>query len=270
MNDKYFACTTRGPPTTRLNTLEKDEHVPVFGERRSPSCVEDWLEINDFDCVPAPIDSPAKLKTRVAVPKNALTIQTRFLQRENSFRSSGGSSARTVKSIIESFSKSNQVDTKSSDGFKISGNSSSCELLSQRQSGIQASKHFARHPVDIQQPSKLSRSAFVSVPTINHPSQTNATVVCAKKSLLAPRITSVIPKTHSSSLGILPSNSPSVLASLRPARRKKRQAPRAEDIYTNAKEKQQIMQALSHIDIRSSDDNYDVVIESFSLEGEFV
>lgn len=61
-----------------------------------------------------------------------------------------------------------------------------------------------------------------------------------------------------------------MLATLKPARRKKRQAPRAEDIYTNAKEKQQIIQSLSNMDIRNFDDNFDVVIDSFSLEGEFV
>lgn len=237
MNDKYFACTPRGSHT-QLNRLEKDEHVPVFGERRSPSCVEDWLEINDFDCVPAPIDSPAKLKTRVKLPKNALNIQTRFLQRENSFGSSAGSSG-TVKSIIEIFSKSNKVENESS---------------------------------GVNRRNRPSRSPFVSMPDKNNSSQKTAMgAVSENKSLLlAPRITSTVPKIHSSSIGIVPVTSPSVLASLKPARRKKRQAPRAEDIYTNSKEKQQIMQALSNIDIRSSDDNYDVVIDSFSLEGEFV
>lgn len=236
MNDKYFACTTRGSHTG-LNRLEKDEHVPVFGERRSPSCVEDWLEINDFDCVLAPIDSPVKLKPRVKLSKNALNIQTRFLQRENSFGSSAGSSG-TVKSIIEHFSKSNQVENESS---------------------------------EVNLRNRPSRSAFVSMPAKKNSSQKTAQGVSENKSLLlAPRITSTVPKIHFSSIGIVPVTSPSVLASLKPARRKKRQAPRAEDIYTNSKEKQQILQALSNIDIRSSDDNYDVVIDSFSLEGEFV
>lgn len=265
MNDKFFACTTRGSHT-QLNRLEKDEHVPVFGERRSPSCVEDWLEINDFDCCPAPIDSPIKLKAPVNLPKNALTIQTRFLQRENSFRSSGGSSERTVKSIIESFSKVNQLENESSPGSSRIVNVSSNPVLLSQQRDILARKHFTS-----KQPSKLSRSAFVSVPNKSISSGGNAAMVCGEKaSVLAPRITSTIPKINSSSNKILPITSSPVLATLKPARRKKRQAPRAEDIYTNSKEKQQIMQALSNIDIRSSDDNYDVVIDSFSLEGEFV
>lgn len=265
MNDKFFACTTRGSHT-QLNRLEKDEHVPVFGERRSPSCVEDWLEINDFDCCPAPIDSPIKLKAPLSLPKNTLTIQTRFLQRENSFRSSGGSSGRTVKSIIESFSKANQLGNESAQGSSRIVNDSSNSVLLSQQRNIQAKKHFAS-----KEPSKLSRSAFVSVPNRNISTRENVAIVCGEKALLlAPRITSTIPKMHSSSTKIQPVTSSPVLASLKPARRKKRQAPRAEDIYSNSKEKQQIMQALSNIDIRSSDDNYDVVIDSFSLEGEFV
>lgn len=263
MNDKYFACTARGSHT-HPNTLDKDEYVPVFGERRSPSCVEDWLEINDFECVPVPIDNPMIPKNPVHLTKNTLTIQTRFLQRENSFRSSGGSSGRTVKSIIESFSKSNQVEP--SDARKIFNNPS---VVLSKPVDIQVPKQLTN--IVQNKPSKLSRSAFVSVPTRKTSPRENVKLFSEKKPLLvAPRVTSTIPKIYSSSTEILPVTPPFVLASLKPARRKKRQAPRAEDIYTNSKEKQQIMQALSNIDIRSSDDNYDVVIDSFSLEGEFV
>ncbi len=248
---------------TQLNRLEKDEHVPVFGERRSPSCVEDWLEINDFEYAPAPIDSPVKLITPANLPKNKLTIQTRFLQRENSFRSSGGSSGRTVKSIIESFSKSNHVNNESNEIRKVVNNTSSL-LPPQRGNKVISNRAGIRPP-------KLSRSAFAYVPNSNTSFQGNVTVSCNQKPLLlTPRITSTIPKICTSSTDALSVNSTSVLASLKPARRKKRPAPRAEDIYTNSKEKQQIMQALSNMDIRSSDENYDVVIDSFSLEGEFV
>lgn len=270
MNDKFFACTTRGGSHSKLNRLEKDEHVPVFGERRSPSCVEDWLEINDFDCVPAPIDSPIKLKIPANLPKNTLTIKTRFLQRQNSFHSSDGSSGRTVKSIIESFSKANDLENVAIEGSsRMFSNPTSSVLLSKKL-GIQAPKHFTSSLVQ-NKPSRLSRSAFVSVPNRNISSRENSITIFGKESLLsAPRITSTIPKIQTSSTETLHVTSPSVIASLKPTRRKKRQAPRAEDIYTNSKEKHKILQALSNIDIRSSDDNYDVVIDSFSLEGEFV
>lgn len=264
MNDKYFACTARGSHP-QLNRPDKDEHVPHFGERRSPSCVEDWLEINDFDCTSAPIDdSPIKLKIPANVSKNSLTIETRSLQRENSFRSSGGSSGRTVKSIIESFSKSNQVDNEFTEVKRNVNNSLRLRVLFQ-QHDSQTLKTLTSNLVQ-DEPSKLSRSPIVTVPkkipTIA--SDTNYNL------LLPPRITSTVPKTLSSSTENLPVIAPSVLASLKPARRKKRPAPRAEDIYMNSKEKQQIMQHLSNIDIRCFDENFDVVIDSFSLEGEFV
>lgn len=240
-----------------------DEYVPVFGERRSPSCVEDWLEINDFDSAPVPIDSPVKLKTPVNLSKNSLNIQTRFLQRENTFRSSGGSSSRTVKSLIESFSKSNQIHNESSKVNKSSVSQNYVPLHPQGR--IQSSMNFFQN-----KPSKLSRSAFVTVPKKNVLNAETPTVISGKNfDVLAPRITSSIPKI-SLSVENIPVNTPSVLASLKPARRKKRPAPRAEDIYTNSKEKQQIIQAMSNLDIRTTDENYDVVIDSFSLEGEFV
>lgn len=233
--------------------------MPLFGDRRSPSCVEDWLEINDFD-VPEPVQySP--IKAKVPEPKKTLTIQTRFLQRENSFRSSGGSSGRTVKSIIESFSKSNPIKNKSPETRSRFTNSTTHVPQS------------SKLPNPIQkEPPKLSRSAFVPLSDKNTLKQVNYRRVYENESLLlTPRVMSIIPKTtQSSSTSVLAVTSPSVLSSLKPARRKKRQAPRAEDIYTNSKEKQQIMQTLSHMDIRSSDDNYDIVIDSFSLEGEFV
>lgn len=229
----------------RPNRIDRDEHVPVFGDRRSPNCVEDWLEINDFECESAPVDSPLKFnKSSVPLPqKNTLTIQTRFLQRENSFRSSGGSSGRTVKSIIESFSRSNFNNER------------------------ETSKHFPTIPIHNKPLRPPPRSAFVSACDKNAKTMN----FDRKPAPLTPRVTSTIPKINvPSSQDTLPVTSTSVLAGLKPARRKKRQAPRAEDIYTNAKEKQQIIQTLSNMDLQSFDDNYDVVIDSFSLDGEFV
>lgn len=65
------------------------EIVPKFGERRSPSCVDDWLELNHMH----------NAKT---ANSEHIRIKTKCLQKEFSFPS--GKPLNTVPSMIQSFS----------------------------------------------------------------------------------------------------------------------------------------------------------------------
>lgn len=307
LNDKYFACTqstTSRRPSQSQSTNNFDKHrftiltsaddpVPVFGDRRSPSCVEDWLEINDFNLSP-PDQSPKRAS--VTQTKKPISITTKFLQREYSFRSSAASSS--VRSIVKSFSDSltnekssgnkifpKKVIGKSVDNLVINNkatakigksldnittttnpiieknsnqNFNSIKSNFERKSVVYASNDDT-HKDEIANLKKYSNvSKLVTAYSGSH-----------HHTPVKPKITSIV-KKDLSPIKSEKEISKSVLTNLKPARRKKRQAPRAEDIYCNAKEKQHIISTLSNVDIRSSDENYDTVIDSFSLEGEFV
>lgn len=67
------------------------EIVPKFGERRSPSCVDDWLELNHLHNVKTTSNTTAQIH-----------IKTKCLQREISFPAV--KPLMTVPTIIQSFS----------------------------------------------------------------------------------------------------------------------------------------------------------------------
>lgn len=77
---------------------------PVFGERRSPNCVQDWLEVNgemndfgssDFD---RKIIEWSKRGKHALMARKPLPIKTAILQREDSFKNISHSSG-SVKSL---------------------------------------------------------------------------------------------------------------------------------------------------------------------------
>lgn len=265
LNDKYFdACgNVRGHRrqssiviTNDNNNNNNDYDRPIFGASRSPSCVEDWLEINNFDVFPQPNEiSPQK--------QRPISITEKFLQRDNNqyvsprhSTSSSPSKLTLVNNVAPS--RPNAINVKSTlDQIKR-------QLDARRDSAAVIIPVCDLHEItELRRSSKVTQflSAYAASggpPTI--------TSFVTKKPAPPP------PPTSSPPPPLIDDNRKNIaiLASLRPARRKKRPAPRAEDIYCNAKEKQKIMTTLSCIELHSNDDNYDRVIDSFSLEGEFV
>lgn len=90
---------------------------PIFGERRSPTCVLDWLEVNDFSAfdydenivelkIPQPSDCNA-IKQR-----KSISIKTKHLQRERSFRAFPHASG-SVRSMVKTYSKQINFNLKS-------------------------------------------------------------------------------------------------------------------------------------------------------------
>lgn len=279
LNDKYFdACDRKSSNyydkhRFTMLTNDSDEKPPTFGDRRSPSCVEDWLELNNFDVLPPvmPVDSPPKIITE---HKRPISITTKFLQRERSFHSIGrsSSSSASVQSMNNSYAKPTQLTLPNN---SVAIKSLGCvrpTAINVKSSLENIRRHLETRRTSspnamTQEIADLRRNSNVSKLLSNYGKQENI----QKKIEIRPKITLAI-KKHSAAPPLPFNNDPAknVLASLRPARRKKRLAPRAEDIYCNSKEKQKILISLSNIELRSTDENYDTVIDSFSLEGEFV
>lgn len=276
LNDKYFdACARKSSNNYDkerfdwLATNGSDEKPPSFGDRRSPSCVEDWLELNNFDVLPPaiPIDSPRKV---IAEHKRPISFTTKFLQRERSFHSMGrSSSSSSVQSVVKYCAKpSNTVIVKPLVCVRPTAINVKSSLENIRRH--LETRRTSSSPIAMaQEIAELRRNSNVSKLLSNYGKQENI----QKKIKIPPKITSAV-KKHSPAPplpdALKNDAAKNVLTSLRPARRKKRQAPRAEDIYCNSKEKQKILISLSNIELRSTDENYDNVIDSFSLEGEFV
>lgn len=123
LNDKFFDCVRPNPnnlckltpvrlharsPTTQNRSALSP--APIFGDRRSPTCVRDWLEVNDFsasnyeqsiiECREMlPVDTMPFNVARKPIP-----FKTAILQRENSFRASNNSGS-SVRLMVKNYSK---------------------------------------------------------------------------------------------------------------------------------------------------------------------
>lgn len=112
LNDKYFDCVRPNanisskltPIKLHLKSPTQSGSVtphPIFGDCRSPTCVRDWLEVNDFSAsnYDQSVVECAMNETRKPIP-----IKTSILQRENSFRVSNNSGS-SVKFMVNNYSK---------------------------------------------------------------------------------------------------------------------------------------------------------------------
>lgn len=129
LNDKYFDTIQPNPNNMcRLSPqklYKKDENVsgspsrtPIF-RNRSPTCVRDWLEVNDFaasdydeSVLQFKITEPTKCIT--IKPRRPLPIRTAHLQRQSSFRAFSYSSDSSVRYKIEKYANetvANQTTT---------------------------------------------------------------------------------------------------------------------------------------------------------------
>lgn len=118
LNDKYFDTIQPNPNNMCRLSPQKlynnDENVsaspsrtPIF-RNRSPTCVRDWLEVNDFaasdydeSVLQFKITEPMKCIT--IKPRKPLPIRTAHLQRQSSFRAFSYSSDSSVLYKIEKY-----------------------------------------------------------------------------------------------------------------------------------------------------------------------
>lgn len=82
-------------------STNKRRDVPTFGERRSPSNVNDWLELNDFN-VENSVDNN-KTCNGIRPQNSIIHIRTEYLQRQNSFKSISQSSGSSVRMMAGKF-----------------------------------------------------------------------------------------------------------------------------------------------------------------------
>lgn len=123
LNDKYFDSIRPNPNNSckltpikllhsrRESTVSVTSPPPIFGDRRSPTCVRDWLEVNDFNA--SNYERNILERNELAVPVECISmkplksslIRTAILRRENSFRMSN-SSGSSVRMMVKNYSKS--------------------------------------------------------------------------------------------------------------------------------------------------------------------
>lgn len=124
LNDKYFDTIQPNPNNMcRLSPqkfYKKDEkstnsppRTPIFRDR-SPTCVRDWLEVNDFaasdydeNVLQFKITEPTKCVT--IKPRKPLPIRTAHLQRQSSFRTFSYSSDSSVRYKAEKYTEHNEI-----------------------------------------------------------------------------------------------------------------------------------------------------------------
>lgn len=123
LNDKYFDTIQPNPNNLcRLSPqklYKKDEpavsppRTPIFRDR-SPTCVRDWLEVNDFaasdydeSVLQFKITEPTKCIT--IKPRKPLPIRTAVLQRQSSFRAFSYSSDSSVRYKVEKYASDTNV-----------------------------------------------------------------------------------------------------------------------------------------------------------------
>lgn len=123
LNDKYFDTIQPNPNNLcRLSPqhlYKKDDRpispprTPIF-RNRSPTCVRDWLEVNDFaasdydeSVLQFKITEPTKCVT--IKPRKPLPIRTAHLQRQSSFRAFSYSSDSSVRNKVEKYAEHNEI-----------------------------------------------------------------------------------------------------------------------------------------------------------------
>lgn len=123
LNDKYFKTIQPNPNNVcRLSPqmlykktnerVPSPSRAPIFRDR-SPTCVQDWLEINDFTA--SDYDESA-LQFTIIDPQKSVTIEPRkpvpfrtaHLQRQSSFRAISRDNDTSVRRKVEKYSEYNE------------------------------------------------------------------------------------------------------------------------------------------------------------------
>lgn len=121
LNDKFFDYVRPNPNNSckltpiKLHMKSPTQNgsispQPIFGDRRSPTCVRDWLEVNDFsasnyDQSIFEFAEPRVVEYTTSRARKPISIKTSILQRENSFRASSNSGS-SVRLMVKNYSKS--------------------------------------------------------------------------------------------------------------------------------------------------------------------
>lgn len=129
LNDKYFNTIQPNPnnmcrlspqklykkDSERVSSPSSSSRTPIFRER-SPTCVRDWLQVNDFaasdydeSVLQFKITEPQKCVT--IKPRKPLPFRTAHLQRQSSFRAFSHDSDTSVRYKIENYVKQNEILT---------------------------------------------------------------------------------------------------------------------------------------------------------------
>lgn len=129
LNDKYFNTIQPNPnnmcrlspqklykkDSERVSSPSSPSRTPIFRDR-SPTCVRDWLEVNDFaasdydeSVLQFKITEPQKCVT--IKPRKPLPIRTAHLQRQSSFRALSLGSDTSVRYKIEKYVEQNEMLT---------------------------------------------------------------------------------------------------------------------------------------------------------------
>lgn len=264
LNDKYFACTLNNSTTTTVgdvaiaNKCNNNRAVsaispsdqPRFGEKRSPNCVKDWLEINDFHI---PLTNDLNTNILPGPKSNGKT--------QSSIR---------VKSMVEHFSHQNLANEsfpvvrlpKSKQNLPAAAekNDSKYIPIQNRKTNSIYNASVRNEIDDLKRKGHVSQLLLSSdnISSLYSDSNQNGSEQINVKSVAAASAT--IDGGH-------------ILNTLKPnrVRRKKRIAPRiVENVNSKAREKCEIIQAMSNVELRFTDENYNRILDNFSLEGEFV
>lgn len=256
LNDKYFACSSSSRrKKTTTTKFKSNDQPPKFGEKRSPSCVRDWLEINDFNSplAAAPI---AGNNSNFSPPKEYLT--RRFSNRDDITQSS-----IRVKSMVEHFSNqphsmilntSNDENVLVKDELPVSSTPNNDDCLANEIADLKRKDHVSQFLFYSSDENLKSHTKQLThqklLPSNNHKNDDG-----------------------NGDGGIVDKNHEILLSNLKPKRRRKKSmAPLRpnKQISDKSKEKYQIIQSMSNVSIKSSDVNFDKIMDNFSFEGEFV
>lgn len=234
-------------PLNRIDEAIKVRYgLTKLNNRKSPTNVEDWLELNDFNCVEPEVGVKKmgvlkNFQCDVSIglsPKKPIVVQTESLKRENSFKTLSQSSPASVRSIVKNF-ENVRVTTKRVKVF--------CKDLPK----IERVQSFSDECPGNNNVANIKKSLEDKFrPDLPY----FKSKIYPKND--KPKITSFVCKNS-------PTRENKILTSLKPVERKKK-------YKTNVKTKSELIQEMSGLEITKDNQNGVKLWDSFSLEGEFV
>lgn len=293
LNDKYFDVIQPNPNNMCRLTPQKlyqksnrskfteprsPTPQPIFGERRSPTCVRDWLEVNDFaasnydeSAVDLKVTEPIKNVT--IKPRRPLPIKTGHLQLRSSFRYSY-SSGSSVRSMIKNYSAMhesrtapNVIITSANDEILSKSNSTSdqIEILSKTNS---VSDRIKAYNKQIKNVDNSYKNSFLHRPkdinaNAEKPKPAQRNTIRTQNAVNGPKAAVRLKKSNGNDSSAQVKKSDSILSTL------KRKDKVNQDLDENCNavvSKRDILKSLSNINT-IEDSKY---LDAFSLDGEFV
>lgn len=285
LNDKYFDTVQPNPNNlcrlTPQKLYKKEERrsstprTPIFRDR-SPTCVRDWLEVNDFasdnydeSVIKFKITEPTPCIT--IKPRKPIPIRTTHLQRQSSFRAFSYDSDSTVRSKVEKYvgNNDNVAINKTLNSLNNEQNSISANIVSDRIKSYDTNNNDTNACDTIGHPESTDIQTIIEKGNISKLRKTfedTPQTVNRQPPIIKPRLKKA---KRNSALHINPDaineNSNAILNTL------KRKKVSTINIITDqndnvALKKSEILK--SHSNIISAENNK--YLDAFSLDGEFV